>query len=41
MLLMGGPGRRWPQMSALDKFSVQLVGGDLSLASLESEICKL
>lgn len=28
-------------MSALDKFSVQLVGGDLSLASLGSEICKL
>lgn len=24
---MGGPSRRWPQMCALDKFSVQLVGG--------------
>lgn len=28
-------------MSAPDKSRVQLMGGDLSLASMESEICKL
>lgn len=28
-------------MSTPDKSRVQLMGGDLSLASLESEICKL
>lgn len=38
---MGGPSRQWPQMSAPDKSRVGLVGEDLSLALLESEICKL